>query len=309
MKIHPGFVGCDVSKAHLDFFDGSVGVVERIPNESGAIGHLVDRWKGVDTLVLFEATGHYDRKLRHALSTASIPFVRFNPARARDFARATGILAKTDQIDARMLAAMAQTLRPETRGERCPERDVLAELHKRRDQLVAARKQERTRLEGCSETISADIRDHIAWLDGRIASLESQIRTCITASAALLDAERRLRSIPGIGPVASATLIALMPELGTRSPKTIAALAGLAPFNVDSGQFRGRRCIKGGRRRVREALYMAAVAAVRSRDRFAVFYKRLLEAGKPPKLALIAVARKILVIANAILRDQAVFLT
>lgn len=307
MKIHPGFVGCDISKAHLDIFDGSVRAPERIANEAEAIARLVERWKDKDAFILFEATGHYDSGLRRALTQAGIAFARVNPARARDFARAAGFLAKTDAIDARMLAAMAQALRPEGQTPRSPERDRLAELHKRRDQLVATRKQERTRREGCAGDIAADIEDHIAWLDERIAVIEGKIADLINASPALAQARKRLGSIPGIGPVTAATLIALMPELGERSPKTIAALAGLAPFNVDSGAFRGRRLIRGGRRRIREALYMAAVAAIRTKQRFARFYKKLLDAGKPPKLALIAVARKILITANALLRDKTIF--
>lgn len=307
MKIHPGFVGCDISKAHLDLFDGAVGVAERIANQAEAIAQRLEPWRHGDVLVVFEATGPYDRVLAQALTEAGIAFVRVNPARARDFARATGVLAKTDRIDARMLAAMAQTLRPAPRQPRSPERNRLAELHKRRDQLVAMRKQERTRRQGCSDEIADDIRETLAWLDIRIAALERTIQACIKASADLAGAEARLRSIPGVGPVASATLIALLPELGQRSPKTIAALAGLAPYNVDSGQFRGSRRIHGGRRRVREALYMAAVCAARIEQRFTDAYRRMINAGKPPKVALIAIARKILVIANAMLRQRLSF--
>jgi transposase len=307
MKIHPGFVGCDISKAHLDLFDGAVGVAERIANQAEAIAQRLEPWRNTDVLILFEATGPYDRILTQALTRAGIAFVRVNPARARDFARATGVLAKTDRIDARMLAAMAQTLRPAIRQPRSPDRDRLADLHKRRDQLVAMRKQERTRQQGCADEIADDIRETIAWLDLRIAALERAIQACIQASAPLAEAERLLRSIPGIGPVASATLIALLPELGARSPKAIAALAGLAPYNVDSGQFRGSRRIHGGRRRVREALYMAAVCAARIEHRFSKAYKSMINAGKPPKVALIAIARKILVIANAMLRQRIAF--
>ncbi len=154
-----------------------------------------------------------------------------------------------------------------------------------------------------------DIEAHIAWLGTRIVEIERQTRDLIAATDRLSEDRRLLRSVPGIGPIAAATLIALMPELGTRSPKTIAALAGLAPFNVDSGQFRGKRVIKGGRRRIREALYMAAITAVRSKHRFARIYKATVDAGKPPKVALIATARRILVTANAILRDRTVFQT
>ena len=310
MTIQPGFVGCDISKDHLDIFDEALGRSERIANEAAALAPLIERWKNKDMLVLFEATGPYDACLRRVLTTAAIPFARVNPARARDFARATGRLAKTDAIDAQMLAAMARALRPACEPAPLPERETLARLHKRRDQLVAMRKQERTRLTAIDDpAIAEDIEAHIAWLSTRIVEIERQTRALIDATERLTEDQRLLRSVPGIGPVTAATLIALMPELGTRSPKTIAALAGLAPFNVDSGQFRGKRVIKGGRRRVREALYMAAITAVRSRHRFARIYNAMIDAGKPPKVALIAIARKILVTANAIIRDKTAFQT
>lgn len=310
MRIHPGFIGIDISKQALDIFDGAVGKPERIANRPEAIGAVVERWRGSDALVLFEATGPYDRHVRCALSQAGVRFSRVNPARARDFARACGALAKTDAIDARMLAAMAQALTPATQENASPERDKLTALHRRRDQLVDCRKRERTRRATCGDgDVLADLDQHIAWLDARIAAIEDRIRHMMRHAPQINAAQRLLRSIPGVGPVAATTLIALMPELGARTPKTIAALAGLAPFNVDSGQFRGKRAIKGGRRRVRQALYMAAVAAAHSKFRFASAYKAMIDAGKPAKLALIAIARKILVTANAVMRDKIPFKT
>jgi len=261
MKIHPGFCGIDISKHHLDIFDGSVGRAERIANTPEAIDLLTERWKGAAVLVLFEATGSYDGRLRAALRAAGIAFTRINPARARDFARSAGRLAKTDALDARMLAAMAQSLQPAPTVERDDERDRLAALHKRRDQLVATRKQERTRRKDCEPQIADSIEAHLIWLDAQIRGLDGRIRALIRRAEALKSAARLLRSVPGIGAVAATTLLALMPELGQCSPKEIAALAGLAPFNVDSGQYRGKRRIRGGRRRVRQALYMAAVTA------------------------------------------------
>lgn len=308
MKIHPGFVGIDVSKQSLDIFDGAVGTAERLDNAAEAISRLIGRWTGTEVFVLFEATGHYDSTLRHALSAAGIAFARVNPARARDFARATGCLAKTDAIDARMLAAMAQSLRPAPQATSCPRRLKLAALQRRRDQLVGCRKQELTRLEGCDDPdIKADITTHIASLGDRIKAIEARIRQLMRQAPGLGEADRLLRSIPGVGPVTAGICLALMPELGERSPKTIAALAGLAPFNVDSGQFRGQRSIRGGRRRVRQALYMAALSAVRSHRRFTAMFKAMLDAGKPGKLALVAIARKILTIANAVIRDKLPF--
>lgn len=304
MMIHPGFVGIDVSKHHLDIFED--GRATRVANSEASVADLVGRWR--DRFVLFEATGSYDRCLRQALEAAGIAFARVNPARARDFARATGRLAKTDAIDARLLAAMAQSLCVARQRDSDPEREALARAHKRRDQLVHMRQQERTRCTECDQAaLRADIEAHLQWLDTQIARWEAEIKRLVAQSATLSHRADRLRSIPGIGPVAATTLLALVPELGALSPKKIAALAGLAPFNVDSGQFRGRRKIKGGRKRVRDALYMAAVAAIRHNARLKPLYLRLREAGKPAKLALIAVARKLLIIANAILRDQTVF--
>jgi transposase len=231
-----------------------------------------------------------------------------NPTAARSFAKAAGFLAKTDQVDARMLAAMGAALRPPPAEPANPATERLARLHKRRDQLVGARKQERTRRrETCEAELLAGIERHLAFLDAEIAALEAQIAALIAAEPTLkLDAQL-LVSAPGIGPRVSACLLALMPELGRRSPKTIAALAGLAPINQDSGLRRGQRSIRGGRKRVREALYMAAVGAVRTNSRFRTDYQRLPNAGKPAKLALIAIARKLLVTANAIIRDQQPF--
>ena len=207
-----------------------------------------------------------------------------------------------------MLAAMAQCLHPEPAQPVDIDRERLARLHKRRDQLVAMRQQERTRASECAcPDTNADISRHLTWLDREIDTIEARIETLIAASTNLAAAADLMRSVPGVGPVTAAALLALLPELGARSPKTIAALAGLAPFNVDSGQCRGLRRISGGRKRVRDALYMAAVAASRSKSRFATFYKTLRNAGKPPKLAFIALARKILTTLNAILRDQIAF--
>ena len=242
------------------------------------------------------------------MAAQGVPFARVNPGRARHFARAAGYLAKTDRIDARMLASLGQCLDPPPASPANPERETLALLHRRRDQLVAARKQERTRAHECRHhAVAASIAGHIAWLDGEIATLEAAIADLIKASATLSPAARLLRSVPGVGPVTAATLLALAPELGSRSPGQIAALAGLAPINADSGQFRGQRSIRGGRSRLRQALYIAAVAASRSSGRFGTFYRSLRRAGKPPKLAFIALARKILVTLNAIARDNVPF--
>lgn len=260
-------------------------------------------------LVVFEATGTYDLELREVLSQAGIRFARINPARARDFARASGQLAKTDPIDARMLAAFGRALQPTTEQAANPARNALALLAKRRDQLVLMRAQEKNRRsESDDRAMTERISRLIEVLDSEIAEIEADIKALIKTEQEIADDARLMRSVPGIGPVACMQLIAKMPELGHVGPKQIAALAGLAPFNVDSGTFRGKRKIAGGRKRVRDALYMAALNAVRRADPFKTFYARLRQAGKPAKLALIAVARKLLTVLNAMMRDRKPYL-
>lgn len=297
-------VGIDVSKHHLDIFDEAIDASERIDNATQAITQLVARWR-CDTLVVFEATGVYDLELREALRQAGVRFARINPARARDFARASGQLAKTDPIDARMLAAFARAMTPATEQVATPARNALARLAKRRDQLVSMRAQEKNRRSEAEDRAMAErIGRLIAVLDDEIAEIEAEISALIKAEQEIAEDAQLMRSLPGIGPVACMQLLAQMPELGRVGPKQVAALAGLAPFNVDSGTYRGKRKIGGGRKRIRDALYMAALNAVRRADPFKAFYERLRKAGKPAKLALIAVARKLLTVLNAMMRDR-----
>lgn len=307
MSISPVCVGIDVSKAYLDIFDPLAGSF-RIENTSGAVAAFLSTQLVRGRFVVFEATGRYDRILRLGLEAAGVPHARVNPEQARDFARALGRRAKTDAVDARMLADFGRALAPKPRPPSDLSRENLAMRHKRRDQLVAMRQQEVVRRNECEDAATADsLTRHLAWLDKEIEAVEDGVRAAIAADESLREAERRLRSVPGVGPVAAATLLALMPELGRRSPKAIAALAGLAPFNNDGGKRRGQRVIKGGRARVRKALYMAALAAANSKTRLGDFARKLRAAGKPPKLVLIALARKILVILNAICRENASF--
>jgi transposase len=297
-------VGIDVSKQYLDIFDEGLGVPERIANATQAITQLVARWQ-CDALVVFEATGVYDLSLREALERAGIRFARINPARARDFARASGQLAKTDPIDARMLAAFARAMKPAAEQAVNPARNVLARLAKRRDQLVLMRAKEKNRRSEADDRAMAErIGRLIEVLNCEIAEIETDIKALIKAEPEISDDAQLMRSVPGVGPVACMQLITQMPELGHVGPKQVAALAGLAPFNVDSGAYRGKRKIGGGRKRVRDALYMAALNAVRRAAHFKTFYTRLRQAGKPAKLALIAVARKLLTVLNAMIRDR-----
>jgi len=308
MIINPSVVGIDISKHHLDIFDALNGAAIRIDNTKPAIKALLSSLHANSAFVVFEATGSYDKALTLALETGGIAFARVNPAQARDFARACGRLAKTDRIDARMLADMGSRLALTPTQAICPKRRKLTGLAGRRDQLVAMRTKEKTRIkEADDDQIKQNLQDHIDWLTVQIKDCENQIETLIEDDRDLTNQATLMRSVPGIGPVTATTLLTLMPELGTRSRRTIAALAGLAPINADSGQYRGTRRIRGGRRRVRKALYMAAVSAVRTKSRFKTIYQAMIETGKPPKIALIAIARKILVTLNAMLRDHKPF--
>jgi transposase len=293
----------------LDIFDDAIGTAERIANAPQAITEQVARWRCASVFVVFEATGVYDRELAKALHQAGIRFARINPARARDFARAQGRLAKTDAIDARMLAGFARTMAPAADVAPKPERNTLAQLAKRRDQLVQMRAQEKNRR---SETYDHIMKESIARVidcfNEEVEAIEAAIKALIKSEPEISEQAHLMRSAPGVGPVACMQLIAQMPELGQVGPKQVAALAGLAPLNVDSGTYRGKRAIGGGRKRVRDALYMAALNAVRRDGPFRSFYQKLRTAGKPAKLALIAVARKLLTILNAMLRDRKTYL-
>jgi transposase len=306
--ITPVFVGIDVSKATLDTFMDGIGH-RRIANAAQTIRNWVATLPQ-PCFVVLEATGSYDAALRHELHHAGLPFARVNPEQARDFARAIGRRAKTDAVDARMLAEMGRRLDLAPTPPPDPVRQRLTKWQRRRDQLVAMRQQEKVRLiEERDETFRSGLRAHIAQLGQAIAEADRAIRALLAESPALAQDEKRIRSVPGVGRVTAVTLLALMPELGARSPKQLAALAGLAPFNADSGDKRGQRSIRGGRRRVRQALYMAALSAARSHPRLKAFAQALKSRGKAAKPVLVAVARKLLGIINAIMRDKTAFAT
>lgn len=308
MTLYPSSIGIDVSKAFLDIFDPSAGFA-RIANTPQAVSH----WSASVTparLIVFEATGEYDRVLRDALEAAGLVYSRINPVQARRYAQATGRLAKTDRIDAALLAEIGSRLAPTPQARSEPDRERLVELGRRRDQLVAQRACERTRLkesQNADAIVHESLQSHLDWLDTAVAAMDDEIARQIAQSDTLRGEAELLLSVPGVGIQTTHTVLALMPELGSRSPGAIAALAGLAPYNRDSGTLRGQRRIQGGRSRVRRALYMAALIASRFNARMKCVYQRLLDAGKPKKLALIAVARKLLITLNAIIRDQRPF--
>lgn len=306
MILHQRSIGCDISKAAIDIFDPASGS-RRIVNTPEGCASFAAQLAGSSALVVLEATGPCDQALRQALDAAGVAHARINPMRARRFAQAAGFLAKTDTVDARMLSALGQALPLRLEDKADEDRKALTALHKRRDQLVRMRADEKRRTKQTDDVLKPAVARHIDWLSAEIRQIEGQIKALIRSCAHIREDEALLRTAPGVGPVTAATVLALMPELGRLSPKQVAALAGLAPVACDSGAFRGLRRIGQGRRRVRQALYMAALAAKGCNPRFAAFFDRLIAAGKPAKLALIAVARKLLTILNAMIRQRKAF--
>lgn len=297
-------IGCDLSRSWLDVHALPAGKAFRIANTPADIAAWLADLEP-DTLVVFEATSGCDRLLIEALSAQGLAYVRVNPRQAREFARATGVLAKTDRVDARVLAQMGRTLEPEATTPPSPERVRLADLLRRRSQLVEMRKAEKVRRHDAGQPdILADIEDVIALLTRRIEALDKQIAKLIAQSAELAEQASLLSAVPGIGPTVLATLLGELPELGTRCRRRIASLAGLAPHARESGTWRGTRRIWGGRHKVREALYMAALTASRRIPQLAALRERMKAAGKAPKTILIAAARQLLVIINAMMRSK-----
>lgn len=306
MTIHPILIGCDISKDRLDCFVLPEGRHVAIDNTAQAVNDFVSTLAGA--FVVFEATSIYDRILRSVLDQAGMPFARVNPRKAREFARSAGYLAKTDKVDARMLAHMGTALHLDPTVEPSQTRKTLKDLLQRRRQLVDMRTAEKLRLlQARDRDVRKDITGLIAILNRRITKTEQAIHALIKATQQLEELSIRLQTVPGIGPIIAACLIADMHELGTCDRRSIAALAGLAPLACDSGRMSRQRRIWGGRKQVRDMLYLAAVTAARANSHFAAFYKRLRDAGKAPKTALIALARKILVTINAIVKNKTTF--
>lgn len=306
MTLHPNALGVDISMQHLDVFCPRSQRAQRLPNTPAAIEDLIARYQ--DAFFVFEATSGCDDTLRQLLTRAKVPFARVNPRRAREFAKAVGVLAKTDRIDARVLAELGRRLELVPTVEPSAERRALSELLTRRDQLVEETVRERNRLrQARSRTVRRDIESHIRLLEGRRDKIERAILELVRGSPELAPCAARLRAIPGVGPVVAATLLAELPELGSRHRRAIAALAGLAPLASDSGRTKGKRRIWGGRRKVRRVLFIAAMHASRRCPHWAEQRQRMHAAGKPTKTILVAIARKLLVAINAMLRDDAAF--
>jgi len=307
MTIAKTVLGIDVSKANLDVAARPSGRAGRYANTADGIARVVALAREQGAFVVLEATAAWDRALMLALETAEVPYHRANPGRARAFARATGLLAKTDQVDAGMLAKYGSALDLPPAPPADPNRMRLQALSVRRDQLVEMRKAERIRLKALPDPEAAEsLRAMLAFLGGQIADFDARIRKLTAHAQDLARDGAILRSAPGVGPVCASVLLACMPQLGRVDRRAIASLAGLAPVARDSGLLRGARHVQGGRKRVRDALYMAALAAIRS-EAFRPRYERMRQAGKPAKLALVAIARQLLVALNAAIRDQKPF--
>lgn len=300
------FVGIDVAKQHLDIHVRPTDERFRLLRDEAGLGNLVERLRPLGpVLVVLEATGGYEVPVAAALGSAGLPVAVVNPRQIRDFARATGQLAKTDTLDALIIALFAEAVQPEARPLPTAQAQALGELVARRRQLTDMLGAESNRQQQAHDPrLQRRIATHIRWLTKALAELEADLDDTIRSSPLWRAQDNLLQSVPGVGGVTAFTLIADLPELGLLDRRKIAALVGIAPLNRDSGAWRGRRMIAGGRPTVRCVLYMAALTAIRFNPVIAHFYQRLTAAGRPKKVALIAAMRKLLTMLNAILRDQ-----
>ena len=302
----PQYIGIDIAKTHLDIAVRPVGDSWRVSNTDEGITELADRLRDLQpALVVLEATGGYEHALTAALVIAGLPLAVVNPRQVRDFAKSTGKLAKTDSLDAQALAHFAEAVRPEPRPLPDGDARALESLLARRRQIVGMLVSEKNRLHTAAPPVRGRIEAHIEWLEQELRDLDRELDRKIRDSPIWREKDQLLRSVPGIGPVLSTTLLAELPELGTLTRHQIAALVGVAPLNRDSGSLRGRRTVWGGRAKVREALYMGALVAVRYNPTIREFYERLRAAGKAKKAALTACMRKLLTVLNAMLKHHA----
>jgi len=298
------FVGIDVSQTCLDIAIRP-GASYSLTHKEAAIVVLVEQLLALGpTLIVLEATGGMEIPLTSALATAGLPVVVVNPRQVRDFAKASGRLAKTDALDAQVRAQFAEVMRPQPRPLPDAETRALAALLTRRRQLVEMLTAEKNRLLSASSPIRKRVRTHIVWLERELEHTNTDLSDAIRQSPVWREKDELLRSVPGVGPVLTSTLLANLPELGTLTSKQIAALVGVAPLNRDSGTLRGRRTVWGGRAQVRAVLYMSAIVAARFNPVIRSFYQRLQRVGKAKKVALTACMRKLLTILNAMLKHR-----
>lgn len=302
--MEPVFVGIDVSKDRLDVAFLPSGEVWSINHDPKGLDQLLQRLHSEATeLIVLEATGGLERNAVALLGAAQLPVIVVNPRQVRDFAKATGQLAKTDTIDALILALFGQRVRPEVRPLSSEATQALEALTTRRRQILDMLVAENNRLRLASGAIAKNLKTHISFLKRQLEDVDHELETAIKKSSIWRTRDKLLRSVPGVGPVLSRTLLAELPELGKLSHAQIAKLVGVAPLNRDSGRYRGRRMIWGGRASVRQALYMATFSATQWNPVIKQYYQRLRIAGKAHKVALVACMRKLLIILNSILRS------
>lgn len=298
-------IGIDVSKDTLDIEVLPSGRHWQEPNTEPALLALANEIQVLRPVrIVLEATGGWETQAVSILADAGLPVIVVNPRQVRDFGRATGELAKTDRIDAHLLALFAERVRPELRTLPDEAAQALSALLARRRQVVDMLTAERQRRDRASKSLRKEIQQHIDWLNQHLAEIDRDLRDSLRASPLWREKEDLLKSMPGVGDVLALTLVADLPELGQLDRKQIAALVGVAPFNRDSGKLRGRRSIWGGRASIRAVLYMAALVATRFNPTIRTFYQRLLLAGKPKKVALVACMRKLLTILNAMIKHH-----
>lgn len=299
------WAGIDVSKRCLDVCIRPSGEIFQEPNSEIGVRRITEQLQQIQPdLVVLEATAGFEALLAAGLAAAGIAVAVVNPRQVRSFAQATGRLAKTDKIDASVLAHFAEAVRPEVRPLPDAQAREFSEFVVRRRQVVEMIVAEKARLAGVCGATRSDIAAHIAWLEKRLKRLDGELQSLVEASPIWCEKRELLCSVPGVGAVLSLTLLAALPELGTLSGKQIASLVGVAPVNRDSGTMRSKRTIWGGRAQVRAVLYMATLGAVRCNPVLATFYTRLRVNGKPPKVALTACMRKLLVMLNAIVKSN-----
>ena len=298
------FVGIDVSKDSLEVALRPSNTVQSFTNDDEGIAQLIESLRPQQpALIVLEATGKYERPVARALAVEGLLFNIINPRQGRAFARATGVLAKTDRIDARLLARFAEVLQPEARSLKDEQTEALSDLVIRRRQIVEMITAEKNRLALATKRVRRDIQVHIRWMEKRLEDINDDIDELIRQSPLRREKDQLLQSVTGVGPVLASTILASLPELGTLNRKQIAALVGVAPFNRESGRYKGKQKIQGGRASVRNVLYMGTVAGIRSNPVLRSFYERLVAKGKPKKLALTACIRKLLVILNTMLKN------
>jgi len=300
------FFGIDVSKSALDLAQWGKEKVTRFENTADGIEKIVKTISAETSvkLIVVEASGGFERAMVVAMTSASLPVVVVNPTRVRNFARAKGQLAKTDRIDAQIIAAFGEAIRPEVRSIKTEDQQQIKALVTRRRQLIDMQTAEKNRRTSIAPELRPRLEKHLTWLADEIKEIEKELETWVDQNVVWREKRELLESVPGIGAITAYTLLADFSELGDLSRQQVAALAGLAPFNRDSGRFRGRRHIFGGRSDVRSVLYMATLSSIQHNPKIKAFYKRLLAKGKLKKVAITACMRKLLTILNALIRDR-----